>query len=178
MKPMDSPARPRCGRFVRFLPIVSSRMSVQLIQKRTFFGFLKKWSGKTIYPPTPSQITTNNRIYPNYLNTRNELNDLILIKQPLILNFTVQANAKYNNLTSALFEVLSKKEKYPLGDYQVHLANITCDSFEAKDIMMSFGVNKIPSLVRLEKQLVVDVISPDLNTVSEETIKDWLKTFK
>ncbi|EGV63933.1 hypothetical protein PSN45_003990 [Yamadazyma tenuis] len=152
---------------------------IQHIQKRSFFGFFSGWtSGKTIYPPHPSQFTTQNRIYPNYVTSHNELNDLILVKHPLILNFTVQADPNYNKLTSTLFDILSDKSKYPLGDFEVHLANITCDSLEAKDIMMTYGVNKLPSLVRLEKQLVVDVISPNLDTVSDQTVIEWLKTFK
>lgn len=148
--------------------------------KRTFFnGWFKNWTqNKVIYPPSPSLITTQNRLYPNYITKASELQDLILIKHPLILNFTVSGDPRCNKLTSILFDVLANKDKYPLDTFEVHLANITCDEPEAKDLMLTYGVNKIPSLVKLEKQLPVDSFVPNVDSVSEETIQEWLKTFK
>lgn len=149
----------------------------QLQQRRTFFLLFKNWTNKkSVYPPAPSLFTTKNRIYENYIETNSELSNLILVKQPLILNFTVQADPTYNELTSSLFNVLSDKSKYPLGDYEVHLANITCDAPESKDLMLKYGVGKLPTLVRLEHQLVIDSLSP--TDFSEQRVINWLKTFK
>lgn len=153
---------------------------IGLIQRRTFFnGWFKNWTpNKVIYPPAPSMITTNNRLYPNYITTTGELQDLILVKHPLILNFTIQGDHNCNKLTSILFDVLSNKDKYPLGDFEVHLANITCDTSDTRDLMLSYGVNKIPSLVKLDKQLPSDSLVPNLDIINEEVVKDWLRSFR
>lgn len=150
---------------------------MSLTARRTFFqGFFKNWSRKSIYPPSSDLITTNNRLYPYYFSSHNDLQDIINIKQSLLLHFTVQADPQYNKSTELLFDILANKDKYPLDSYKypVHLANISCDSFESKDLMLTYGVNKLPTLVRLHKQIPVDIYSPG-KEFNEDELLDWLK---
>lgn len=151
-----------------------------LKQQRSLFNWSKLWSNRSIYPPSAKLITTNNRLYNDYVSSANELHNYLLIKQPLLLNFTVQADPQYNVSTKLLFDILANKEKYPLDSdvFPVHLVNITCDSLEAKDLMLTYGVNKLPTLVRLFKQLPVDYYVPKGNEFKEAELVEWLKNIR
>ncbi|CUM65478.1 uncharacterized protein PRCAT00003122001 [Priceomyces carsonii] len=152
--------------------------STNLILRRTFFGtFFKGWGGqRIIYPPAPEDITTNNRLYPVYISNRNELHDIILAKEPLILNFTY-ADPKSNRISQSLFDILADKNKYPL-DFPVNLANIWADTPGGRELMLTYVVGKIPTLVLLKKQILVDSYVPNSDNFREQDLRAWLSQIK
>lgn len=132
---------------------------------------------RTIYPP--DVITTKNRLYPTYIIRNAEIQDVVLTKAPLLLNFTYQGDKNCNRLTQALFDLLSDAKKYPLDSskYPVELANVACDSPEARELMLTYGVSKVPSVVCLKKQIPIDLYVPgDISSgFNEEHLSDWIK---
>lgn len=147
-----------------------------LSQKRGLFGWLSQ--NKMIYPPSPGQITTKNRLYPTYIDHASELDNIILDKDPLILNFTIPGDVKCNEVTQALFDMLGDSRKYPFGTSKpVSLASVACDSAGGKELQSRFVVSSIPTLVVLKKQMVVDTHVPSLES-SERILKDLLTFVK
>lgn len=148
---------------------------------RPFFSGFFNWSNKTIYPPSPSSITSKNRLFPNYISSQSELQNYLLFKEPLLLNFTIQADPKCNNLTQSMFDILANESKYPLDSHKwpVNLLNITCDSLEAKDLMLTYGVNNIPTIVCLKKQIPVGQYEvKDALSIDETDLLNWIKSLK
>lgn len=142
--------------------------------RRTFFGWFSQ--NKMIYPPSPSQITTKNRLYPTYIDHTTELGTIVLDKDPLILNFTIPGDKNCNKVTQALFDILSDSKQYPLDvSKPVSMASIACDSVGGKELQQRYVVNKIPSLVVLKKQMVDTIHSPSVE--SDDYIKKDLLTF-
>lgn len=144
---------------------------------RTFlFGFLSLFQKKLIYPPNPNQITTKNRLFPTYIENATELGTLVLTKEPLLLNFTFPGDPKCNKVTGLLFDILSDRSKYPLPvEKLVSLANIACDGPGGKELQQTYAVGKIPTIVLLKKQMLVDLFVPlQSGNVSEE-LSQWIK---
>ncbi|KAK6462441.1 hypothetical protein DFJ63DRAFT_313577 [Scheffersomyces coipomensis] len=160
-------------------PFITPRAN-QLIFKRSFF-FNFKWfqTQKLIYPPKPSEFTTNNRIIENYVNNESELSNLILINQPILLNFTY-ATPECNKVTQSLFDILSNKDKFPHknnNDKQFYLINILVDEQGGRDLLMKYVVgSKVPTIILINMQTPVDKYSPDLKTFSEQDLIEWIKT--
>lgn len=143
-------------------------------QKRSLFGWFAQ--NKMIYPPSPGQITTKNRLYPTYIDHASELDNIILDKDPLILNFTIPGDQKCNEVTQALFDLLGDSQKYPFGRAKpVSMASVACDSTGGKELQIRFAVSSIPSLVVLKKQMVMATHVP--STESKERIMKDLMTF-
>lgn len=163
------------------LPLARSSLlankAVLYVPTRTFlFGFFAKYNKKLIYPPSPSEITTKNRLFPTYIENSTELGTLVLTKEPLLLNFTLPGDENCNKVTGALFDILANSKKYPLDSSKpVGLANIACDSAGGRELMLTYAVSKLPSVVLLKKQMVYDRFVPgNLNTVGDELI-EWIK---
>lgn len=132
-----------------------------IVPLRTFFGWLTKYNRKLIYPPSPSQITTQNRLFPTYFEHPTELGTVVLTKDPLLLNFTIPGDARCNEVTQALFDLLSDASRCPLKPTQpVALASIACDSPGGRELQQTYAVGKIPSIVVLKKQMVLDRFVP------------------
>ena len=158
---------------IRSKQIAFGATAAAVVSTQFFFN----WGiNKTIYPP--NNTTTDNRLFPTYVYDRNELHDVILFKEPLLLNFTYQGDKKCNKLTQSLFDILAYKENYPLDSKKnpVNLANISCDTPGARDMMLTYGINKVPSILCLHKQIPYDKYVPkDLEAgVNEKELKDWI----
>ncbi|CAK7896460.1 hypothetical protein CAAN1_04S06920 [[Candida] anglica] len=153
--------------------VIIGSAGVALMASQMFFtgGWFNQ---KTIYPPT--DITTQNRLFPTYINSQNELHDLLLFKEPLVLNFTYMADPKSNKLTQALYNILGYKERYPLNSNTnpVNLASISCDTPGGRDLMLTYGVNKVPSLVALHKQIPTARYVSKSDEIDEKDLSSWI----
>jgi hypothetical protein len=187
------------GKFYQKLPLISSSLTsfqktmFQLVKQpiahnlplvactfsRTFFsGWFSAWkTQKMIYPPKPSQFTTNNRIFEAWIDNPQDLSSYTLFKQPTLLNFSM-SDPKCNNITQALFDVLSNKDRFPNGNQQLNLVNILCDTQGGRDLMNTYAVHKIPTVVLLKNQLVQDSFIPNLDTFTEQDLTEWIKTIQ
>lgn len=164
------------------LPMVRSSLVANkasfFVPARTFlFGFFAKYNKKLIYPPSPNQITTKNRLFPTYIENATELGTLVLTKEPLLLNFTLPGDEKCNKLTGALFDILSDRKKYPLDvSKSVGLANISCDSAGGRELLSTYAVGNVPTVVLLKNQMVSDRFTPvHLDRVGDE-LTEWIKS--
>lgn len=160
---------------LRSKPMAVGATAAAIMSAQHFFN----WGmNKTIYPP--DKTTTENRLFPTYVQDRNELHDLVLFKEPLLLNFTYQGDKKCNKLTQALFDILAYKENYPLDSKRnpVNLANLSCDMPGVRDLMLTYGINRVPSVVCLHRQIPVDKYIPrNLEAgVDEQELKNWIQS--
>ncbi|KAK6199202.1 uncharacterized protein RJT21DRAFT_114997 [Scheffersomyces amazonensis] len=159
-------------------PIISRNTPINhLTFKRSFFLNFKWFtSQRLIYPPKPQEFTTDNRIIENYVTNDEELSNIILINQPIVLNFTY-ATEECNKVTQSLFDILSNREKYPLKDKQIYLVNILADEAGGRELLLKYVVgDKIPALLLLKKQIPIDRYVPELKTFSEQDLIEWIKT--
>lgn len=149
-------------------------------QNRFFFTQLfQQWNKQVIYPPEPSQISTQNRLFPTYVENAAELHNLLLFKHPLLVNFTYPGEKRANRLTQALFDVLSDLKKYPLDSnkFPVGLANVAVDSEGGRDLLLTYSVGKAPSVLLLSKQMPVDRYVPlNLDGDVDVELAAWIKT--
>lgn len=155
-----------------------TRSPFKTFSQSFFVNYFKQWNKQLIYPPQPTEITTKNRLFPNYIENTGELHNILLFKEPLLLHFTYPGDSKANKLTSSLFNVLSDKALYPLDSnkYPVNLVNIACDSAGGRDILMTYGIGTVPSILLLKKQTPVDKYEPkSLEKYSESDLIEWLK---
>lgn len=151
--------------------IVLGSAAVAVVSSQFFF--FGGWKNrKIIYPPT--DITTKNRLFPTYVNNQGELHDLLLFKEPLILNFTIMAEERSNKLTLSLFQLLGYKENYPEGSKPCNLASISSDSEDGREMMLTYGVNTLPSLVCLHNQIPVGRYNFKGEEVDEKELKAWI----
>lgn len=145
-----------------------------LHQNRDLFGWLSR--NKMIYPPSPSQISTKNRLFPTYIEYPTELGAIILDKDPLILNFTFPGDRECNKVTQALYDILGNLQYYPHDvSKPIGMASIACDSAGGKELQSKYIVNKIPSLILLEKQMMTNKHIPLWG--SDETLRKDLLDF-
>lgn len=148
-----------------------------LMSSRTFFGWFSAYNKKLIYPPTPNQITTKNRLFPTYIESPTELGTLLLTKDPLLLNFTFPGDPECNKVTQSLFDILGDSKRYPLDITKlVELANIACDSAGGRELQHTYAVGKIPSIVLLKKQMVADRFVPTSTTNVANELTEWIKS--
>ncbi|ODV66342.1 hypothetical protein HYPBUDRAFT_140547 [Hyphopichia burtonii NRRL Y-1933] len=150
-------------------------IGINLSFRRTFFLF-NYFGQKIIYPPDVKNITTENRLFPTYIESNNELHNHLLFKYPLILNFTYPGDKNCNKLTKPLFDVLSDSKKYPSNSPAVGLVNISCDTEGGRDIMSTYAINKVPTLLLLQKQMPTDKFQPNLDTFKESDLIEWIKS--
>ncbi|KAI5966847.1 uncharacterized protein KGF55_000256 [Candida pseudojiufengensis] len=140
--------------------------------------WFKSWQNaaqtqRLIYPPSPTQFTTNNRIIDVWVDQKQDLYNYINVKPPLLLNFTT-ATPENNKITQELFDLLVDKSKYP-GKEPVYLVNILADSQGGRELMLEYVVNKIPTIVVLKHQLFVGSYSPNVKNFHEQDLIDFLK---
>lgn len=146
------------------------------VSSRSFFSWFSKYNKKLIYPPAPHQINTKNRLFPTYIENATELGTIVLLKEPLILNFTYPGDTECNKVTQELFDVLGDASKFPLDvSKPVDLANIACDGAGGRELMQTYAVSKIPTLVLLKKQMVADKFVPNTKNVGDELVL-WVKS--
>lgn len=142
--------------------------------QRGFFGWLSQ--NKMIYPPNPYQISTRNRLYPTYFEHATELGTIILDKDPLILNFTIPGDKECNRVTQALYDMLSDSNRYPFdASKSVSMASIACDSAGGKELQHQYAVSSIPTLVLLQKQMVMKSHVP--KSGSTQKVEDDIFSF-
>lgn len=145
-----------------------------VVPSRTFFSWLTRYNRKLIYPPSPSQITTQNRLFPAYFENPTELGTILLTKDPLLLNFTIPGDERCNKVTQALYDILSDSKLYPLPTSKsVAMASIACDSPGGRELQHTYAVGNIPSIVLLKKQMVEDRFVPR----STDRVRDELTEF-
>lgn len=160
-----------------FRPARTAKKAAYMPVRTFLFGFLSQFNKKLIYPPNPDQITTKNRLFPTYIENPTELGNVILTKEPLLLNFTMPGDEKCNKVTQSLFDILSDKSKYPLSaDKLVSLANIACDGPGGRELQQTYAVSKIPTVVLLKKQMVADRFVPLSSSDLEADLTQWIKS--
>lgn len=139
-----------------------------------FFGSGGWFGRRAIYPPTT--IDTNNRLFPSYIATQGELHDLLLFKEPLILNFTIMADPRANKLTQALYDILGSASIYPLDSkkHPCNMVSISSDTDGGREMMLTYGVNKIPSVVSLHKQIPNGRYVMKGDKVDHEGLRQWI----
>lgn len=148
-----------------------------LVTSRTFFSWFTKYNKKLIYPPSPSQISTKNRLFPTYIESPTELGTLVLTKDPLLLNFTFPGDPECNKVTQALFDTLSDSKRYPLDILKpVELASIAVDSQGGRELQQTYAVGKIPTVVLLKKQMVADRFVPRSTDRVGDELQEWIKS--
>lgn len=161
---------------LRFSPLKPGRNLLGRVSARCLFNW---GANRTIYPPSPSSITTRNRLYPTYIVRASELQDIVLTKDPLFLNFTYQGDQVCNKLTLALFDKLAYREKCPLDSKapSVELANIACDSLETRDLMLTYAVSEVPTIVCLYHQIPIGRYTPSnlKSGVNNTELDSWIK---
>lgn len=164
----------------RLSPVLARRLAIGgvgvaiLSHRYLFNGFFGGFfSRKAIYPP--ENISTQNRLYPTYISTSSELHDILLFREPLILNFTYMSDPRCNKLTQAVYDVLANKDQYPL-DKPVALASIQSDTEGGRELMLTYGVNKVPSLVALHKQMPQGRYLWKGDEVNKAELSAWIKT--
>lgn len=157
----------------RNLPIFTTTVTRTL-----FSGWFRAFqTQKLIYPPKPSEFTTNNRIFENWIQHEQEIHNYTLFKQPTILNFTY-ADQRCNRISQSLFDILSQKDKFPNGDQQINLVNILSDGAGGQELMINYGIYQIPTLLLLKKQMVQDRYLPDADNFKEQDLVEWIKSIK
>lgn len=154
----------------------ATKLPATAVFHRTFFGFFAKWNKRVIYPPPVSEFTTNNRLFPTYIEHASELSSIVNFRQPLLLNFTYPGVAKSNEVSQLVFDVLSKKELYPLDStkFPVNLANIACDSEGGRELLQTYAVGTVPTLLLLKKQMPADqfVVKGEFK---QQMLVEWLR---
>ncbi|KAH3670301.1 hypothetical protein WICMUC_004870 [Wickerhamomyces mucosus] len=137
------------------------------------FGTRQFWwnsQKKIIYPP--SSTKQGNRIFLP-IRFEDELDTILLIKRPLLLNFTVRGDPYCNKVTGALQRIVAYET-----DKKVNMVDIEVDEPGTKDILPRFGVKNIPTIVAVRKTLPVDnYVDQNLLNDPESEI-DWEKLKK
>ncbi|KAG7195347.1 uncharacterized protein KQ657_003875 [Scheffersomyces spartinae] len=167
--------------FISNRSIVSAGNNYLRISLRASYSiasYLGKWFQlqKVVYPPPPNQITTQNRLFPTYIERADEIDPLILFKDPTLVNFTY-ATPQCNEVTKALFDILGDKSKYP-HKFSINLINVWADTAGGKLLMHKYVVgSKIPAILLLQAQLPRDKFVPTFPFDPEE-LEAWIRTIK
>ena len=168
------------SRTVALLPRAAKLLPSLFLRRSLFTGWFQAWqTQRMVYPPSPQEFTTKNRIFESYITHASELQDYVLFKQPTLLNFTY-AEPKSNKVTQALFDILSDLSKYPnKPSTEINLINIMADTEGGRELMMSYAVgSKIPAILLLKKQLVMDKYVPNVESFQEQDLIEWIKTIE
>lgn len=102
-----------------------------------------------------------------------DLHDYLLTTNnvPLLLNFTYRGDPKCNKLTKPLYKLLNFKIAK-----KVNLVDVECDEPENRDLLVTYGVRLIPSVVAVRSQLIADVYLPDVETLDERQLEEWINS--
>lgn len=138
-------------------------VSGAIIGTRSFW-----WTPREILEP-PKTTKQGNRIYLP-VRFENELDDLLLIKRPLLLNFTIRGDPYCNKITGALQRIVAYET-----DKKINMVDIECDEQGTKDLLPRFGVNNIPTVVAVRKTLPVDKYVDENLLNDPENEIDWIK---
>lgn len=143
---------------------------------RSFFGgWLRAWrTQRLVYPPSPNEITTSNRILPSWVTSYPELLTYTRFKEPTLLNFSLP-DERSNQFTLSLWNILANRDQYPNGTEQINCVNIMADGSDANEMMLQYGVGKLPQVVLLKKQMPVDRFIPQ-EGYNPDQLKQWIST--
>lgn len=122
---------------------------------------------KVIEPPTSTK--QGNRIFLP-VRFENEVDDLLLIKRPLLLNFTVRGDPYCNKVTGALQRIVAYET-----DKKINMVDIETDQPDTKDLLPRFGVKTIPTIVSVRKTLPVDQYVDQNLLDNPDGEVDWIK---
>jgi thioredoxin-like negative regulator of GroEL len=132
------------------------------------------WTPKEVLQP-PETTKQGNRIYLP-IRFENELEDLLLIKRPILLNFTIRGDPYCNKVTGALQRIIAYET-----DKRVNMVDVECDEPGTRDLLPRFGVKNIPSVVAVRKGLPVSkyvdqglLDNPD-SEVDWQKLKQWIE---
>ncbi|KAH3684799.1 hypothetical protein WICPIJ_004228 [Wickerhamomyces pijperi] len=140
----------------------------------TLFSTRQFWwrsQAPVLYPPQDVTKQGNRFFLP--VRNESELSDLLLIKRPLLMNFTVRGDPYCNKVTGALqriitFEMEETKKKINVVDVEV-------DDPGTKELLLRFGVKNIPTVVCARKTLPVDWYVDEKLLKDPKAEVDWEK---
>ncbi|GMG31555.1 unnamed protein product [Ambrosiozyma monospora] len=133
---------------------------------------------KIIYPPQTPTGNNKNRIFMA-VRDPSELQPLLNTKPPLLLNFVYRGEPASNKLTGALQRIVA----YDLEDdgKLINLVDIESDEPANKDLLLTYQVNTVPSVVVVKKQIprgsYVDkdlVADPEHSEVKWDELRLWV----
>ncbi|ODV62835.1 uncharacterized protein ASCRUDRAFT_27827, partial [Ascoidea rubescens DSM 1968] len=133
-----------------------------------------------IYPKkTQSEVTKNQIFLP--VRYKEELYPILAIHdRPLLLHFTNRGDRNCNKLTGPLYKIIIND----LEDdkKKLNLVDIECDTMEQgiKEIMLDYNVNRIPSIIAVNKSIKMDeYIVKNLNEIKEidwNELRKWVES--
>ncbi|ODV84493.1 hypothetical protein CANARDRAFT_200699 [[Candida] arabinofermentans NRRL YB-2248] len=101
---------------------------------------------QVIYPPSS---TIKNRIFLS-IREPQELDSIKSLKQPLLMNFIFRGDLASDKLTSNLQKIVG----FDMDENKlINLVDIESDELPNRDLLMEYGVTKIPTVVLLVNQL-------------------------
>lgn len=127
------------------------------------------WQSQTPILHPPSSTKQGNRIFLP-IRFEDELSDLLLIKRPLLLNFTVRGDSYCNKVTGALQRIIAYET-----DKRINMVDIEVDEPGTKDLLPRFGVKDIPCVVAVRKTLPADWYVDEKLKADPTGEIDWLK---
>jgi hypothetical protein len=119
-------------------------VSTAIIGSRNFW-----WAPRKVIEP-PESTKQGNRIFLP-VRFENEVDNLLLIKRPLLMNFTIRGDPYCNKVTGALQRIVAYET-----DKKVNMVDIEADFPETRDLVPRFGVKNIPTIVAVRKTFPVD----------------------
>lgn len=126
------------------------------------------WTPRKVLDP-PTDTKQGNRIFLP-VRFENELEDLLLIKRPLLLNFTIRGDPYCNKVTGALQRIVAYET-----DHKINMVDIETDELTTRDLLPRFGVRNIPTIVAVKKTLPVDSYVDENLLKDPESEVDWIK---
>ncbi|ESW98309.1 hypothetical protein HPODL_05240 [Ogataea parapolymorpha DL-1] len=128
-----------------------------------------------IWPP---QSATKNRILLPVRN-RSELQPLVPLHSPLLMNFVFRGDTASNKQTGALQRILT----YDIDDSKlVSMVDVECDEPGNKGLLLDYQVTRIPSIVCLRNQIAQGTFVDDKlienpeGEVDYERLKKWVES--
>lgn len=74
----------------------------------------------------------------NRIRYESELEPLLLLKTPLLLNFTFRGDPKSDKLTGPLIRIVSEET-----DFQVSAVDIEADEEDTRDLLLRYSVSSL-----------------------------------
>lgn len=134
---------------------------------------------KIIYPPKNGG-SRYNRIYQN-VEDPSQLDPLLQIRNPLLLNFVRLGGPASNKITTALHTIVG--QQMPKEGKAISMVSIECDNPENLPLTVKYAVKKVPAIVSLNKQIPTGYYSdmklnsdPENNDVNFKELSKWVKS--
>lgn len=128
-----------------------------------------------VYPELQLGIHQTTRIFPTAIkNGLDELNTYLLAlgEIPLILQFTIRGNAKYNPITKEVYRILNFDVTK-----KINLVDVDIDEPKNDDVLLTYGIKDIPTLVCVEKELIKSKFVPNSGEdFNKSNLKDWINS--